>query len=353
MKHFESMGIAHPAGLRHALRKELPPHAFDPQPWRGVAALAQVPLMIAIGWLVHSVPMPWMFKLLCALVLGQLVTSVALAAGHEGLHHSIFRSHFWETVAGAIGVSFFFVTPGTWRAWHVKAHHQHTNAPGRDPECLRTVDEHDQSRLARFIHAASSGSGHWLSFVSFFFLLTMQGQIFLWHYSSQPEYAGLQMKVARERTLTVLLIAGWVSLGAWLGFATSLYVLIIPLLTANFTLLCYIATNHWLSPATPEVNHPALNTISTTTHPLLDWLHFNFSYHQEHHIFPRLSGRYLPLVRIAMQKVSPAQSAVYPQWRAVLALFRKPALYADTKTLISADGLHRRSVASIPEELLN
>jgi fatty acid desaturase len=349
----EPLHVRDPAALRRALRAALPAEAFEPQPLRGIVALCEVPLMVAIGWLLAAVPLHWSLKLLCALVQGQLMTSLALSAGHENLHRSVFRSRFWESVVGAIGVSPFLITPGVWRAWHVHAHHANTNAPGRDPDCLRTVEAHAQSRFARFIHAVSPGSGHPLSFVAFFVLLTFEGQLFLWYYSGRPEYRHIPMNRARERVLTLLVIAGWVALGARLGLEASFWAIALPMLTANFTLLCYIATNHWLSPATPDENNPFLNSLSTTTHPLFDWIHFNFSYHQEHHLFPGMSGRHLPRVRAALRELEPAASVVHPQWRAVLALFRKPALYLDAQTLSGPGGRRPVAVSSIPGALLN
>jgi fatty acid desaturase len=333
--------------MRRALRRDLPEEAFAPQPMRGVVGLLQVPVMIALGAFVTVAQPPWYIALAIALVLGQMITSVALVVGHEGLHHSVFRSRKWESFAAAIGLAPFLVTPGNWRAWHVQAHHGRTNRPGFDPDCLPTLEKYPKSRLQRFIHAVAPGSGHWSSYFSFFFLLTMEGQLFLWHYASQPEYADIQMNRRRERLLTVLLIGFWMASAFFIGPRASLFVIAIPMLSANYTLMAYIATNHWLSEATPQTNNPFLNTASTTTLPFIDRIHFQFSYHQEHHVFPSMSGKWLPEVRTALRRLDPSASVVYPQWKAVLALYRKPAMYLDERTLVRPGGLKKLQVSEV------
>jgi fatty acid desaturase len=335
------------AALRLLLRNALPPEAFAPQPWRGRVAAVEVLSMIAIAWAVKSLALPWYGKLAAALVLGQLIVSVSLVLGHENLHHAVFRNHFWRTASSALGVSFFMLTPATWKAWHVQAHHASTNAFGRDPECMPRLEAFHQSRMVRLIHATVPGSRHLASFVSFFVHFTVQGQLFLWYYLDQPGFQHIRIDRARERVKTVLLIAAWIALGVWLGAEVSLFALVIPMLTANFTLLCYIATQHWLCPETPEVNDPLLNTISQSVHPLMDLVHWNFSYHQEHHLFPSMSHGYLPRVREALRWIDPAASVVHPLWRAVIALYRKPALYRDPQTLVRPDGTGALDVSEL------
>jgi fatty acid desaturase len=61
----------------------------------------------------------------------------------------------------------------------------------------------------------------------------------------------------------------------------------------------------------------------------MDWLHFNFSHHQEHHIFPAMSPKYAPLLRARLRALSPRASIVYPHWQALRTLFWRPALYSE------------------------
>jgi fatty acid desaturase len=70
----------------------------------------------------------------------------------------------------------------------------------------------------------------------------------------------------------------------------------LPLWCAYAMAMAYIYTNHMLSPLR-EDNDPLLTSVSLKLPLFLDCLHGNFSHHSEHHVFPGLNGRYLPLVR--------------------------------------------------------
>jgi fatty acid desaturase len=337
--------------LRTELRRAMPPEAFKPQPLRGVIALAHVPVMVAMVWAAASGRLPWWACLLISFALGQMLITVGFAA-HEALHHSVFRSRVLEDVLGWVGFSPFLVTPGTWRAWHVQAHHSAANIHVRDPDILPRQHEWRTQWFSRVVHALSPGSGTWLSYISFTFFFTAQGQAFLWHYSGQPQLEKVRMNRVRERVFTVLLALGWGALGWAMGLKGALYALILPHLFGNITLMVYIATNHWLQPASESVDNPFVNTSSVDTHPVMDLIHWNFSYHQEHHIFPAMSPRFAPLLREHLRVLNPEASIVYPHLRALRMLFWRPALYAaDGHTLVGPAGTPSVSTADLRRKL--
>jgi fatty acid desaturase len=337
--------------IRSELRHAMPPEAFKPQPLRGVIALAHVPVMAALVWAAGSGRLPWWACLLCSFTLGQMLITVGFAA-HEALHHSVFRSKALQDVLGWVGFSPFLVTPGTWRAWHVQAHHGAANIHVRDPDILPRQHEWRTQRFARLVHALSPGSGTWISTISLSFFFTAQGQAFLWHYSGQPRFQHVRMHRARERFFTVLLALGWGALGWAMGLRGALYALILPHVFGNITLMIYIATNHWLQPASEETDNPFVNTASVDTHPVMDLIHLNFSYHQEHHIFPAMSPKFAPLLRQHLRALNPEASIVYPHLRALRALFSRPALYsADGQNLVGPDGTPSVTAADLRRRL--
>jgi fatty acid desaturase len=101
---------------------------------------------------------------------------------------------------------------------------------------------------------------------------------------------------------------------------------------ANFIVMSYIATNHFLRPQS-QSNNPIQNSMSVTTFKLLDKLHFNFSHHIEHHMFPRLSGCQLPAVRHWLVGEIGKQYVCPPHWKAMLYLYKTPRVYLDGETL--------------------
>ena len=70
---------------------------------------------------------------------------------------------------------------------------------------------------------------------------------------------------------------------------TFVFVGILPMMMANATVMSYIATNHMLRPLV-DSDDPLDNTLSLRTHWLVDALHWRFSHHVEHHLFPAMSS---------------------------------------------------------------
>lgn len=332
--------------LRAALRRELGAEIFEPQPIRGVIALVEAALVVAAGvFLVWAHPPAWV-ALPISLGMGQLLTAMGLSA-HEAMHGAVFRTRWLRQLLAWVGFAPLLVTPGMWVAWHVQAHHGHTNRVKLDPDALFELEAYSRSWLARARARMTLGAeAPWLSALSQSVLFSVQGQLFLWFQCDEP---GLRDKVTldrtRERALTVGLAIGWLTLGWVLGWPDALWVLVIPMATQNLTLMAYISTQHWLQPQVTE-DDPIRSTVSVIVPRWMDWLHFGFSNHQEHHLFPRMSHRFAPLVRATAERLSPGTLTRLPWWRVLREVHRTPVLYRDPTTLCSADG--RRVVALEP-----
>lgn len=337
------------AELRRAIRAALPTHAFEPQPWRGVMAWTEVALIIGISVLIPVAHLPWWANLALALVLGQLTTSISLSA-HEASHGSVFHSPRANRLLSAVGMLSILVTPGMWQAWHIQAHHGATNQPARDPDALVEVATYGTGWRQRMRARASPGFRHWLSVASMFFIFTVQGHVFVWAASDE---AGIRDRVTlrrtRERIVAVLVVAVWLAAAIALG-RDALWVLVIPLAGANFTLMAYVSTQHWIRPLV-DSDDPRLSTISVHAPRLFDWWHFQFSYHQEHHLFPRMSHKFAPLARAKLRELEAGSSAVLPWLVALRAVFATPALYRDAVTLSHEDGSSAVDLGALATEL--
>jgi fatty acid desaturase len=324
--------------LRAALRRELPPEVFDPQPLRGVLAFGEAALMGALGaWLALYEP-PWPVALLVSLVMGQLLTAVALSA-HEAMHGAVFRRRWLRELLCWVGLGPLLITPGMWVAWHVQAHHGHTNRHGLDPDAMFDASDYPRSWLVRWRARMTLGSeSRTFSALSLLWLFTLQGQIFLWLQCDEPRLRDkLTLDRTRERALTVLLALGGLALGAWLGLPDAVWILLLPAATANLTLMLYISTQHWLQPHVEE-DDPVRSTMSVLVPRWCDWLHFGFSYHQEHHLFPKMSHKYGPLVRETAERLAPGALRALPIGTILRLVHATPSMYRDARTLSSSDG---------------
>ena len=337
------------AELRRALRAQLPADTFEPQPVRGVLAWLEIALLVAGAVALAIADLPWWADLAAALVLGQLMTSISLAA-HEAMHGSVFRSWRANRVLGTVGFLPILVTPGLWQAWHVQAHHGATNQGERDPDALMKLDAYRARWRARMRARMSPGHRHWLSFASLLFMFTLQGQVFLWSHCNDPAIRGrIALHRTRERVLAILVFAVWLAGALALGWH-ALWVLAIPLVTANFTLMAYITTQHWIRPLV-ESDDPRVTTVSVHAPRWFDDWHFQFSYHQEHHLFPFMSHKFGRRVRAALRELDPGAVSVLPWGAALRAAFATPALYRDAITLVHEDGSHETELPALAARL--
>ena len=323
--------------LRRELRKAMPPESFEPQPLRGVVALGIFAFSLCCASLIVVTDLPWFVNLMTAVLIGECMASVLLCA-HESMHGAVFKSRIPRSLLAWAGFAPLLLTPGLWRAWHNLAHHHGANQPEYDPDILATVEQYRNSLPSRVRALLSPGSGHWVSYVGFFILFTLEGHFFLWYASGQPPLRGhIPMKRSVLRLTSTLLIGCWLGLVVLLRPINALWVLFVPLAIANLILMSYVSTQHWLRPQMDE-DDPFCSSASVTVPRWIDMLHFRFSYHQEHHIFPSMSPRFAPLLRQKLRQIEPAAIAVLPMKTALREVLRVPALYADKRSLSHPDG---------------
>jgi fatty acid desaturase len=120
--------------------------------------------------------------------------------------------------------------------------------------------------------------------------------------------------------------AFWLVLGWAVGAYGAVLLILLPMMIANAIIMSYTATNHLLLPLTGRSN-PLADSMSVTTHPLLDWVHFNFSYHVEHHFFPAMSPKFAPLVRAKLDQFAPGQVLAPRHFSALRLLLQTPRMH--------------------------
>lgn len=336
--------------LRMLIRAELPESVFRRQPLR---ALYVIPLVLAIligSYFLAVTPLVWPIALLGAMFLGNLYASL-MVIGHEILHGATVRSHKVQDLCFYFSGLIFCLSPHLWRIWHGQVHHPHTNIKGEDPDSLGTLEEYiTGSAVYRFSIKLIPGSGHWLSYFSLFFFFTLQTQMVLWH--SSKRIAGFK-HLHRRRAVweSVAMMIIWLALAILLGLRGTIFVIVIPMLAANFIMSAYIITNHMLRPLTDR-RDTLTTTISVATLRLIDAIHFNASHHVEHHLFPATPGSSYPLIRQCLSKVVGEEYLCPPHWWALLVAYRVPGLYEDANTLIEPNSGRRVRIADVETMLV-
>lgn len=323
--------------VRRQIRADLPEDTFAMQPQR---ALWFVPLVVtavaSIATIIVATP-PWYLCLVLGLVAGQCMAAMGFLA-HEVLHGSVVRNKGLQTFFGYLGFSPMLVSPTLWRTWHNQVHHGKTNQGNSDPDGFGTLSRYEKAPSTRFVARLAPGSRHPMSYLFFAYWFMFHGQVVLW---IQSRYMRSFARLNRRRAIidSAVSAAAWIAVAVLAGPFYALFAVVVPIVVTNFIVMSYIATNHFMRPLT-ETNDPIENSMSVTSPALVDRLHFNFSHHVEHHLFPNMSAKHAPRVRAwlleheADRYVSPAH------WMAFLYLYRTPRVYLDATTLCDPDDPH-------------
>lgn len=313
------------------VRRHLPPEVFRRAPSR----LWWLPVHLAIilaaaAYVVVAAP-PWWVALSCALVAGHSWGCLGFLA-HEALHHALVRSPWLERLVGYAGFGLYGLSPTLWTAWHNQAHHGNTGRPVADPDGFGTLRFWQRNSVVRALEKLSPGSGYARSAAFLFFWFSLHSALVLVFHSQRNDYYA---RISRRAVYaeSAAMVAFWIGVFALVGPWNFLFVYVVPVLIANALVMSYIATNHFLNPLT-EVNDPLANTLSVTAPRWLEWLHLQFGYHVEHHLFPRMSGRHGPRVRAVLVDLYGERYLTMPHARALRLLYTRPKVHAGPDTLV-------------------
>ena len=265
-------------------------------------------------------------RLALAMVLGVVFSCMGIL-GHEILHGSVVERLWLRRCLGAICIAPLGIGPVFWSFWH-NIHHANTQHPERDPDAWGTLDHFPLDRsmgfLRRFTNARTP-----------LFPLLMAGGVTA-HATALLFFMQKQM-TRRQRVVTLaeffVIWTFWLALGLCLGWANFLFFLAIPLVTANVIVNSFVITNHFLNPLDTS-GDPLASSLTVTVHPWLERLLLNFNYHVEHHLFPRMSSEYAPVVARLLREMWPDRYHSMPHGRALLAVWRTPRAYHDEVHLV-------------------
>lgn len=320
--------------LRDRIKQELPPDTFSEEPWRLVWFLPLVGTVVAAYIAIASGGLGWGTCLLLSLIIGNCYAAMGFLS-HEVSHGAMGVQGRVKNFFAGIGFAPFLVTPGFWHKWHNVVHHGKTNQGDLDPDSFGTFKRYERHPEQKKLLKLAPGSGTWYSYFFLFYSFLLHSQVVLWLQTKhRKEFAGFDR--ARAIRGMWVLAAFWVALGVWMGAEAALFALVLPLLWGNFVIQAYILTNHFMRPQT-DVNDPVENSMSLRTLKVLDRLHFNFSHHVEHHLFPKMSSRRAPRVRAWFLQNMPERYVCPSHLSALQYLYQTPKVYLDANTLIDVN----------------
>lgn len=313
------------------LQAILPKEIFKRNPLRGGWMIVNFTAMtfIALAVLLESTPI-WA-KLILGIAFG-IVSARNTFLAHEILHGAIFKNKKLEAVTGFLGFTNCLVSPTYWRFWHNKLHHGNTQLLYKDPDAFPTLSVWKRSKFMQRVFKLSPGSGYIRSI--FYFLYWFSFQAFI--NQAYMRFGNKMWARLNHKKVTFEFITQMTLVGVYLyfiGVSNWLYLAVIPFAVQNYTLTSYIFTNHNLCPYT-KVNDALVNSLTVTNHPIWEFLHMNFGYHTEHHIFPNMPMSSAKKVNSALKLLYPDKFQEMPKGKALKLLYTTPRVYKNRTTLI-------------------
>jgi fatty acid desaturase len=272
--------------------------------------------------------------------------------GHELAHGAMVRKRWIQDLLLYPCCAIFCLSPHLWRVWHHASHHAFTNRPDKDPDNFGSLENYlGANSVARALFRFAPGSASPLSYLFWVSWFTLHAQFVLWYSSRRlPGYAGLLRQ--RAALDSFLMAAFWLLVSTGIGWAASVFTIWIPMVVANLVVLAYVATNHMMRPLN-NCSDTLRTSMGITKMGWVDRLHFHFSHHVEHHLFPTMPSRYYPLIRQFLMRQYGDRYLAPPHWWALVWLLRTPRLYADSCTLVSPHRADRLPLARVESALRN
>ena len=326
----------------------LPAHYFERTPARMAYGAAFLILNALLVLAVLKLDMHWTLKLLAGFLIGQFNAGLAFIS-HETSHGQHVADKNLQDLFVLFAFSPFMISPTYWRFWHNRLHHGNTQYILKDPDAFPTMTVYRQSLFMQRLYDWTPGAKTLRSYFYFFFWFSFQSflnQSYM-RFGNKMWEEMKHNRVTAEFIFQIALVATYVY---FIGSQAPFYLIVIPFAIQNYTVMSYISTNHNISPLT-KVNDPLENSLTVTTNPINDFVHLNFGYHVEHHIFPRMSGAYTKKVHYELKKMFPDTYQYMPKWEALKLLYGTPRLYKNMTTLINPKTGERFSTLPVVKKL--
>lgn len=310
----------------------LPVHFFERTPLRTLFAPFFFSLNVALIFAVLQLDLHWTIKVLAGFLIGQFNAGLAFIS-HETSHGQHVAKKSVQDALVLFAFSPFMVSPTYWRFWHNRLHHGNTQYILKDPDAFPNMTVYRQSKFMQRLFNWTPGAQTIRSYFYFFFWFSLQAflnQTYM-RFGNKMWAEMDHKRVTWEFSFQALLVGTYIY---FFGSQAPLYLVVIPFLIQNYTIMSYISTNHNISPLT-KVNDPLMNSLTVTTNSICDFFHLNFGYHVEHHIFPRMSGAYTKKVHKEVKRLFPETYQCMPKYQALKLLYKTPRIYKNHTTLIN------------------
>lgn len=290
------------------LKGLLPPDAFSTSPRKAVWLLLHVSVALSCYAAIGRVTNVWVIPLF-ALIAGNSVSCIGILL-HEWGHFLIVRSRPLKLTVELLLWSLLLAPRSIWVVFH-NAHHAATNMPN-DPDRPFVASEknHSSSLYSSLFYPGRQNVFFKPLIGTRYVLYLAQNLVAALFYSParKPAFIPATVGFSRRRKLMLLgellvvaLVQSAVFLLAGRSFWRFLWTTPVSVCVASSIISLYHFTEHFLRPVEP-VNNPLYHSNSIKVWRFFDALHFNLSYHTEHHLFPSMNSDYYPLLSALLEE---------------------------------------------------
>lgn len=333
------------------LRPLLPSEAFEPAPGKLVILLINLGIMI-LGWAIASTLDQWPVFLLwlylpIALIMGNSIVVLGFGS-HMLMHGSIIKNKRVMDIMGFFGFALLWMPTTLWKVVHNREHHNKTNSIN-DPDrsYLESQPKNWGKWFQNLIVPSAEVHPFWLAvgMATGWILYCVRhiSAVLLFNNKSVDYVPAAFTVTPKERRAIALEVVAIAAIHLTILYELQfdpiklLLSYFLPLAIGYSGVIFYIYTNHMVSPMS-SINDPTFNSLSLRVPKFFDWLHLNFSYHTEHHIFPYINSDYYPQVRELLELHYPGRLNLIDVREAWRLLLQTPRHYRDENTLTDWSG---------------
>lgn len=321
---------------------------FKKEPMRLKYAALYYGVIFSSIYTITQFELHWGIKLVIGMIMGIALGGNAFLA-HEVLHGAIVRNKKVQQFFGFFGFLPYLISPTYWQFWHNKLHHGNTQLLYKDPDAFPTHMIWKRSKFMKFVFPLSPGSKTIRSYFYFFYWFSFQA-ILNQVYMRFGNKMWAKMNHTRVTIEFILQVAIMGSYFYFIGVENIVFLFVIPFMIQNYTVMSYISTNHNMSPYT-KINDPLLNSLSVTNNPFLEFVHLNFGYHTEHHLFPNMPMSRAKEVSEKLKELYPDRYMIMSKKDALKKLYATPRIYKNREVLIHP--VTKKEYATLKHDMLN
>lgn len=276
-----------------------------------IAVVVHLALILACLWLLR-ITLITTVSVLVSVVMGHSLACLAFFA-HELSHGSLVKRHH---LRGALELLLWGLNcfPATlWRRLHNENHHAETNTISDPDRPFRACESTPPRHYFNVLFMANNAGWRWrptvlLTFTTYL-IRNLASALGPTHWKApltvaKPRFRPCdRLSILLEVAVICLLQSGMLVF-AWVSWWSILWVSVVPLMVSSAVVMMYIFTNHFLNPLCDHTD-PLIGSTSVIVPKWMDWLHDNFSYHTEHHLFPGMNPRHYPEVARLLQQHFP------------------------------------------------